>query len=157
VWECVIRGQKGPLVVLEYPGGKGGGMMAAQYQKQVLDCILVDFLEEMKVKKGDVIFQQDNATLHKAEQTQNWFKAYDIKLLFYPANSPDFNPIKDVWHKLKHCLHKLQHHPTNVEQLKEVIQKIWDEMDIEDVNKYIDRMPQVVEALKKANEGHTKF
>jgi hypothetical protein len=26
VWGCIIRGQKGPLVVLEYPGGRGGGM-----------------------------------------------------------------------------------------------------------------------------------
>jgi len=26
VWACVMRGIKGPLVVLEYPGGKGGGM-----------------------------------------------------------------------------------------------------------------------------------
>ena len=27
VWGCVMRGIKGPLVVLEYPGGKGGGFI----------------------------------------------------------------------------------------------------------------------------------
>ena len=26
VWGCFMEGVKGPLVVLEYPGGKGGGM-----------------------------------------------------------------------------------------------------------------------------------
>ena len=31
VWGCIIKGQKGPLVVLEYPGGKGGGMNTARY------------------------------------------------------------------------------------------------------------------------------
>jgi hypothetical protein len=157
VWGCIIKGQKGPLVVLEYPGGKGGGMTAARYQEQVLDCVLMDFLDEMKVKKGDVIFQQDNATSHKAKQTQNWFKAHGIKLLFHPANSPDLNAIKHVWHELKCRLCNLPHHPTNVEQLKEVMQRIWDEIDIEDIDKCIDRMPQVVEALRKAKGGHTKF
>jgi hypothetical protein len=31
VWGCIMKGSKGPLVVLEYPGGKGGGMNAKQY------------------------------------------------------------------------------------------------------------------------------
>jgi hypothetical protein len=26
VWGCIMKGRKGPLVVLEYPGGRGGGM-----------------------------------------------------------------------------------------------------------------------------------
>lgn len=26
VWGCIMEGRKGPLVVLDYPGGKGGGM-----------------------------------------------------------------------------------------------------------------------------------
>ena len=31
VWGCIMKGWKGPLVVLEYPGGKGGGMNTARY------------------------------------------------------------------------------------------------------------------------------
>ena len=31
VWGCIMNGQKGPLVVLEYPGGKGGGMNSSRY------------------------------------------------------------------------------------------------------------------------------
>jgi hypothetical protein len=26
VWGCIMEGRKGPLVVLKYPGGQGGGM-----------------------------------------------------------------------------------------------------------------------------------
>ena len=25
VWGCIMEGVKGPLVILEYPGGRGGG------------------------------------------------------------------------------------------------------------------------------------
>jgi hypothetical protein len=35
VWGCIARDSKGPLVVLEYPGGPGGGMDAARYREQV--------------------------------------------------------------------------------------------------------------------------
>jgi transposase len=41
VWGCVMKDSKGPLVVLEYPGGKGGGMDAARYQKQVRRSLLL--------------------------------------------------------------------------------------------------------------------
>ena len=37
VWGCIMKGQKGLLVVLEYPGGKGGGMNTARYREQVLE------------------------------------------------------------------------------------------------------------------------
>ena len=33
VWGCIMKGQKGPLIVLEYLGGKGGGMNSACYQE----------------------------------------------------------------------------------------------------------------------------
>lgn len=31
VWDCIMEGRKGPLIVLEYPGGKGGGMNTKRY------------------------------------------------------------------------------------------------------------------------------
>jgi hypothetical protein len=43
VWGCVMKGKKGPLVVLEYPGGRGGGMNSERYQTQVLNAHLFDF------------------------------------------------------------------------------------------------------------------
>ncbi len=30
VWACIMEGKKGPLVVLDCPGGKGGGMNDGQ-------------------------------------------------------------------------------------------------------------------------------
>ena len=32
VWGYIIEGKKGPLVILNYLDGKGGGMTAGQYQ-----------------------------------------------------------------------------------------------------------------------------
>ena len=74
VWGCIIKGQKGPLIVLEYLGGKGGGMNLACYQEQVLDGVLRDFFVEMKSEQPQLKFQQDNAPSHRSKSTIKWFK-----------------------------------------------------------------------------------
>ena len=48
VWGCIVEGMKGPLVVLEYPEAKGGGMNTKWYCEQVLDGALVDFYTNVK-------------------------------------------------------------------------------------------------------------
>ena len=75
--------------------------------------------------------------------------------MFHPPNSPDLNPIEHVWRGLKRCLRDLQHHPTNVEQLKEAVKRIWEEILMDDVDKYIVRMPWVIQELKNVKCGHT--
>ena len=155
IWAYITKGQKGPLIVLHYPGGKGGEMTVDRYQEQVLESVLVDFLDAVRAKKGSVIFQQDNAPAHIAKKTSRWFEEHGIETMFHPPNSPDLNPIEHVWHELKRRLRSLQHHPTNVEELKEAVKRIWEEIPIEDVDKYIVRMPRVVQELKNAKGGHT--
>ncbi|KAF9022771.1 hypothetical protein BDP27DRAFT_1200052, partial [Rhodocollybia butyracea] len=72
VWGCIMKGKKGPLVVLEYPGGKGGGMNAVRYQDQVLGPAMLPFLEELESERGEVDFQQDGAPTHTTKLTLNW-------------------------------------------------------------------------------------
>ncbi|KAE9391691.1 hypothetical protein BT96DRAFT_945185 [Gymnopus androsaceus JB14] len=50
VWGCIMKGKKGPLVVLEYPGGKEGGMNTKRYQEQVLEGALRQFYTAMESK-----------------------------------------------------------------------------------------------------------
>jgi hypothetical protein len=45
VWGCIAEGRRGPLVVLDYPRGKEGGMTAKRYQDQVLDRPLHKFYQ----------------------------------------------------------------------------------------------------------------
>jgi transposase len=157
VWACIMNGQKGPLVVLEYPGGKGGGMNSSRYQEQVLDGVLRGFYDEMKKTKGSVTFQQDGAPSHTSKLTQRWFSQNEIPLLFHPPSSPDLNPIEPVWHELKTMLRALPHPPNTVNELRDAIRTAWDEMPIEDINKHIKKMPERVEAVSKARGGHTRF
>lgn len=157
VWACIIQGRKGPLIVLEYPGGRGGGMNTARYREQVLDGVFLDWYKEMKLQRGPITFQQDNAPCHTSKSTQRWFTDHEIPLLFHPPNSPDLNPIERVWHELKSALRNLRHPPNTQEQLQAAVHHVWDELPIEDVNKHINWMPDRVEAVLAAHGGHTSF
>jgi len=84
------------LIVLEYPGGRGGGMNSKCYQEQVLDGVLKAFYAQMEEERGSILFQHDGAPSHMSKSTKRWFTQNQIPLLFHPASSPDLNPIKPV-------------------------------------------------------------
>ena len=68
----MMKGKKGPLVMLEYPGGPGGGMTAARYREQVLESVLWEFWQDMSKERGEVFFQQDRASAHRAKVMKAW-------------------------------------------------------------------------------------
>ena len=51
--------------------------------------------------EGNFRVQLDNATVHTANATVQCVQAAGVDLLFQSANSPDLQPIEDVWGLLK--------------------------------------------------------
>ncbi len=44
------------------------------------------------------VFQQDNAKPHSAAITTAWLHSRRVRVLKWPACSPDLSPIKNIWH-----------------------------------------------------------
>jgi hypothetical protein len=66
-----MLGSKEPLTVLDYPGGKRGGMTANHYQKQVLNGKFFSYFQRMSEECSYVVFQQDNTCCHIAQSTMS--------------------------------------------------------------------------------------
>jgi len=157
VWGIVMKGAKGPLVVLEYPGGRGGGMTAQRYIQQVLEGPLLTFYAEQKQRRPGFRFQQDGAPSHTAKVTKCWLADHSIPIFPHPPTSPDVSPIEPDWHILKSRLREYQPRPHNEATLRAAVLDIWDKITCAEIDQFIDRMPAVVQAVIDAKGGHTKY
>ena len=76
-------------------------------------------MEKSEIPEDDTTFQQDNDPKHTSRRAQKWFEEQKIKLLDWPAQSPDLSPIEHTWNCLKRCLLGYESAPTEVHQLWE--------------------------------------
>jgi transposase len=72
------------------------GKLNADNYINILKENLIDF-EDI----GEMIFQQDLAPCHRANKTLQYLADREIEVQNWVANSPDMNPIKNVWSWLK--------------------------------------------------------
>ncbi len=76
---------------------------------------------------SDGYFQQDNAPYHKAQIISDWFLEHDneFTLLKWPPQSPDLNPIEQLWDVVEREILIMDVQPTNLQQLRDAIMSIW--------------------------------
>ena len=77
---------------------------------------------------GDYHFQQDNDPKHTSGLAQSFLEDHDVNWWRTPAESPDLNPIENIWGSLKYFL-RTHYKPTNLETLVEGITGV-----LEDIN-----------------------
>jgi transposase len=71
---------------------------------------------------------EDGAKIHKGVAKLPR-KLRGLRGFDWPPSSPDLNPIEKVWRWMKNEITKLETVPTLIEDMKEVLQELWNEVD----------------------------
>lgn len=80
----------------------------------------------MKRKHGeDVVFMEDGAKWHKAKVVQRYLRSKGIKMMPHPPQSPDLNPIENVWKRIKDKIAKRKHKARNRADFMEAMLEEW--------------------------------
>lgn len=94
-------------------------------------------------------FLQDHDSTHTSAATQEWLSSNNIKVVMCPVRSPDLNPIEMIWNTLEYKA--MAYNPQTEAQLKRWVVYEWNRLDLNLLNKTIDKMVERIPKIIKAN------
>ncbi len=147
IWGAMSSAGVGPLCFLKT------NVTAPVYQ-EILEHFMLPSADQL-FKDADFIFQQDLAPAHTAKSTKSWLNDHGVGVLDWPANSPDLNPIENLWGIVKRKMRNKR--PKNADELKATVKETWASIPPQQCHKLITSMPRRTEAVIKAKGAPTKY
>ena len=139
-WGCVSKNAYGPLVEVI------GKNTADTY----IDTLQDYLLPEIEAANGRVIFQQDNASIHKTQAVTTFLEENRIETLKWPPQSPDLSPIENLWNCMKMKMKARQPRPRSHASMRDACLEIWqgfdDSLRIKLINSFRERCRLCLEA-----------
>jgi hypothetical protein len=135
-----------------------GNMTAAIYRRTLQNGLL-DFIGD-NFPDGNAIFIQDNAPVHTAHAVLEWLSEQNFGRWRLPPYSPDLNPIENFWPVFKKAVRR-RGPAASLEELKTKIDEAVAEFQtpngIEMVRRFIDSMPNRMQAVVAKHGGESKY
>ena len=140
VWAGISR--KGPTDIHIF-----SGIMDSVYYQEILSTYFIPFVQTHYPEHHRLM--QDNDPKHVSKSTKDYMQRNNINHWPTPPESPDLNPIENVWAGMKRYLRKTKK-PKNKEELVEGIKYYWYTKVTPAVcNRYINHLFNVIPVVIK--------
>lgn len=146
VWGCFSGYGMGPVRNII------GNMDRYKYL-EILEEVMLPYAEwELPLK---FVFQHDNDPKHTAKIVKEWFITNKVRVLKWPAQSPDLNPIENLWDYVDKSIR--DKHISNKSNLFAEIENAWQRVDKNLISNLISSMPKRCQEVI-SNKGYwTKY
>jgi transposase len=124
---------------------------------KILEKYLEPYLRQPNDKHPGMVFQDDNAPCHVSGPVIRWQREHGVVRMPWPSQSPDLNPIENLWRHLKEKVTKRRPRPSNIPALTVALQEEWAKIPCKRVRKLIASMPNRTAAVIKAKGGPTTY
>ncbi|CAB4487994.1 unnamed protein product [Rhizophagus irregularis] len=106
---------------------------------------------------GQTHAQEDNAAPHRSRVATAARKNAEIVTLDWPAQSPDINPIENIWAEMKMMIRRRSPPLSSISVLMEYVTDAWNDIPPEYYRKLIKSMPRRVDAVISANGNRINY
>uniref|UniRef100_A0AAZ3RFC2 Tc1-like transposase DDE domain-containing protein n=1 Tax=Oncorhynchus tshawytscha TaxID=74940 RepID=A0AAZ3RFC2_ONCTS len=113
LWGCFAVGGTGAHHKID-------GIIRKENYVDILKQHLKTSVRKLKLG-GKWVFQMDNEPKHTSKVVSKWLKDNKVKVLEWPSQSPNLNPIDNLWAELKKRVRARR--PTNLTQLHQLCQE----------------------------------
>uniref|UniRef100_A0A8C5PID1 Transposase n=1 Tax=Leptobrachium leishanense TaxID=445787 RepID=A0A8C5PID1_9ANUR len=138
LWGCFASAGTGKLQRVQ------GTMNSLQYQ-EILDDNVMQSVTNLRLGRR-LTFQQDNDPKHTSKSTRAWLQIKGWNILEWPSQSPDLNPIENLWWDLKKAVAVRK--PKNVTELEAFAHDEWAKIPVDRcktlVSSYASRLKAVI-------------
>ena len=147
VWGCFTYHGVGELVIL--PANE---KVNQNNYLELLSDVLCDSFEKTKAK----VFMQDSAPAHVAKTVTKWLTDCEVPFFRdWPGNSPDINPIENLWSHMKKQLRGMD--TSSVPKLEDAVKQLWASFSPSYLQNLASSVPKRLKEIVKRKGNASKY
>ena len=147
MWAAISMQGRGAICVFD-------GIMNKELFVKILDSTLLPSIQTLAPNHHRLMM--DNDPKHTSKYAQNWLVEKGVNWWRTPPESPDINPIENLWHELKEYIRR-EVKPKVKQELVDGILAFWHTVDKEKCTKYIRHLRKVLPKVIDVNGCATGY